>query len=317
MRVVILAGGVGGARMADGFARVMPPEDLAVIVNTGDDFEWHGLLVCPDFDTVLYTLAGIANPETGWGIAGDTWNALAMLERYGGETWFRVGDRDLATHVFRTFLWRQGVRLSEIALRLRQALGVAVALWPMSDQPVRTRVRTDEGWLAFQEYFVRRRCEPPVRGFAWEGPEQARLSPEARAALERAELVVIAPSNPYVSIGPILALPEVVPLLQKRLVVAVSPVLGGHALKGPAAKMMAELGEEPSARTVAQRYQPFLKGFVLDQVDAPLAPAIAALGIRLLVTDTVIGSSEARARLAREILDWVVAWDPPAGAGRP
>lgn len=317
MRVVILAGGVGGARMADGFARVMPPEDLAVIVNTGDDFEWHGLLVCPDFDTVLYTLAGIANPETGWGIAGDTWNALAMLERYGGETWFRVGDRDLATHVFRTFLWRQGVRLSEIALRLRQALGVAVALWPMSDQPVRTRVRTDEGWLAFQEYFVRRRCEPPVRGFAWEGPEQARLSPEARAALERAELVVIAPSNPYVSIGPILALPEVVPLLQKRLVVAVSPILGGQALKGPAAKMMAELGEEPSARTVAQRYQPFLKGFVLDQVDAPLAPAIAALGIRLLVTDTVIGSSEARARLAREILDWVVAWDPPAGAGRP
>lgn len=317
MRVVILAGGVGGARMADGFARVMPPEDLAVIVNTGDDFEWHGLLVCPDFDTVLYTLAGIANPETGWGIAGDTWNALAMLERYGGETWFRVGDRDLATHVFRTFLWRQGVRLSEIALRLRQALGVAVALWPMSDQPVRTRVRTDEGWLAFQEYFVRRRCEPPVRGFAWEGLEQARLSPEARAALERAELVVIAPSNPYVSIGPILALPEVVPLLQKRLVVAVSPILGGHALKGPAAKMMAELGEEPSARTVAQRYQPFLKGFVLDQVDAPLAPAIAALGIRPLVTDTVIGSPEARARLACEILDWVAAWDPPAGAGRP
>ncbi|MER3469084.1 MAG: 2-phospho-L-lactate transferase, partial [Thermoflexus sp.] len=276
MQVVILAGGVGGARMADGFARVMPPEDLAVIVNTGDDFEWHGLLVCPDFDTVLYTLAGIANPETGWGIPGDTWNALAMLERYGGETWFRVGDRDLATHVFRTFLWRQGVRLSEIALRLRQALGVAVALWPMSDQPVRTRVRTDEGWLAFQEYFVRRRCEPPVRGFAWEGLEHAQLSPEARAVLERADLVVIAPSNPYVSIGPILALPGVVPLLQERLVVAVSPILGGQALKGPAAKMMAELGEEPSARTVAQRYLPFLKVFVLDQVDAPLAPAIAA-----------------------------------------
>lgn len=307
MRVVVLAGGVGGARMADGFARVLPPEDLAVIVNTGDDFEWHGLWVCPDLDTVMYTLAGIANPETGWGIAGDTWNALAMLGRYGGETWFRVGDRDLATHVYRTFLGRRGLRLSEITDRLRRALGVRVAIWPMSDEPVRTIVETEEGPLPFQEYFVRRGCAPAVRGFRWEGLERARLAPEAQAALEGADLVVIAPSNPYVSIGPILALPGVVELLKGRSVVAVSPIVGGQALKGPAAKMMAELGETPSALTVAVRYRAFLDGFVLDRADAALAPAVEALGIRAFVTDTVMPDPPARARLAEEILRWMAS----------
>lgn len=308
MQVSVLAGGVGGARMADGFARVMPPEDLAVIVNTGDDFEWHGLLVCPDLDTVMYTLAGIANPQTGWGIVGDTWRALEMLGRYGGETWFRIGDGDLATHVYRTFLWRQGMRLSEITDRLRRALGVPVAIWPMSDDPVRTIVDTEEGRLPFQEYFVRRGCAPRVRGFIWEGMERAQLSPEARAALEAADLVVIAPSNPYVSIGPILALPGVLELLERRRVVAVSPILGGYALKGPAAKMMAELGEVPSALSVARRYRDFLDGFVLDRVDAALAPAVEAMGIRPLVTDTVILDPPARARLAEEILQWVASW---------
>lgn len=308
MQVAVLAGGVGGARMADGFARVMPPEDLAVIVNTGDDFEWHGLLVCPDLDTVMYTLAGIANPQTGWGIVGDTWRALEMLGRYGGETWFRIGDGDLATHVYRTFLWRQGMRLSEITDRLRRALGVPVAIWPMSDDPVRTIVDTEEGRLPFQEYFVRRGCAPRVWGFIWEGMERAQLSPEARAALEAADLVVIAPSNPYVSIGPILALPGVLELLERRRVVAVSPILGGYALKGPAAKMMAELGEVPSALSVARRYRDFLDGFVLDRVDAALAPAVEAMGIRPLVTDTVILDPPARARLAEEILQWVASW---------
>ncbi len=308
MQVAVLAGGVGGARMADGFARVMPPEDLAVIVNTGDDFEWHGLLVCPDLDTVMYTLAGIANPQTGWGIVGDTWRALEMLGRYGGETWFRIGDGDLATHVYRTFLWRQGMRLSEITDRLRRALGVPVAIWPMSDDPVRTIVDTEEGRLPFQEYFVRRGCAPRVRGFIWGGMERAQLSPEARAALEAADLVVIAPSNPYVSIGPILALPGVLELLERRRVVAVSPILGGYALKGPAAKMMAELGEVPSALSVARRYRDFLDGFVLDRVDAALAPAVEAMGIRPLVTDTVILDPPARARLAEEILQWVASW---------
>lgn len=308
MRVTVLAGGVGGARMADGFVRAMPPEDLAVIVNTGDDFEWHGLLVCPDLDTVMYTLAGIANPQTGWGIAGDTWEALEMLGRYGGETWFRIGDRDLATHVYRTFLRRQGMRLSEITDRLRRALGVQAAIWPMSDDPVRTMVDTEEGRLPFQEYFVRRGCAPRVRGFTWEGIERAQLSPEARAALEAADLVVIAPSNPYVSIGPILALPGVRELLERRIVVAVSPILGGQALKGPAAKMMAELGEAPSALGVARRYQAFLDGFVLDHVDAVLASTVEAMGIRPLVTDTVILDPPARARLAEEILHWVASW---------
>ncbi len=308
MRVVVLAGGVGGARMAHGFALVLPPEDLTVIVNTGDDFEWHGLLVCPDLDTVMYTLAGIANPETGWGIAGDTWAALEMLGRYGGETWFRVGDRDLATHIYRTFLRRQGLRLSEITARLCRALGVRPAVWPMSDDPVRTMVDTEEGRLPFQEYFVRRQCAPRVYGFAWEGLERAQLAPEARRALEEAELVVIAPSNPYVSIGPILALPGALDLLRDRTVVAVSPIIGGQALKGPAAKMMAELGETPSALGVARRYQPFLKGFVLDRVDRALAPAVEAMGIRALVTDTVILDPPARARLAEEIIRWVGSW---------
>lgn len=314
MRVVVLAGGVGGARMAHGFAQVLPPEDLTVIVNTGDDFEWHGLLVCPDLDTVMYTLAGIANPETGWGIAGDTWAALEMLGRYGGETWFRVGDRDLATHVYRTFLWRQGMRLSEITARLCRALGVGVAVWPMSDDPVRTMVETDEGLLPFQEYFVRRQCAPRVRGFRWEGLERAWPAPEARQALAGADLVVIAPSNPYVSIGPILALPGVEALLRGRKVVAVSPILGGRALKGPAAKMMAELGEAPSALGVAQRYRAFLQGFVLDRADAGLAPLVAAIGIRPYVTDTVILDPPARARLAEEILRWVASWEAGAWA---
>ncbi|WP_448592375.1 2-phospho-L-lactate transferase [Thermoflexus hugenholtzii] len=307
MRLVVLSGGVGGARMADGFARILPPESLAVVVNTGDDFEWHGLRVCPDLDTVMYTLAGIANPETGWGIAGDTWGALEMLGRYGGETWFRVGDRDLATHVYRTFLLRQGMRLSEVTARLCRALGVRVAVWPMSDEPVRTIVDTEEGPLPFQEYFVRRGCQPRVRGFRWEGLERARLAPEARAALEEADLVVIAPSNPYVSIGPILALPGVLELLKERTVVAVSPILGGRALKGPAAKMMAELGEAPSALAVARRYQAFLDGFVLDRTDAALAPAVAAMGIRPLVTDILILDPAARLRLAEEILRWVAS----------
>ncbi|WP_448601358.1 2-phospho-L-lactate transferase [Thermoflexus hugenholtzii] len=307
MRLVVLSGGVGGARMADGFARILPPESLAVVVNTGDDFEWHGLRVCPDLDTVMYTLAGIANPETGWGIAGDTWGALEMLGRYGGETWFRVGDRDLATHVYRTFLLRQGMRLSEVTARLCRALGVRVAVWPMSDEPVRTIVDTEEGPLPFQEYFVRRGCQPRVRGFRWEGLERARLAPEARAALEEADLVVIGPSNPYVSIGPILALPGVLELLKERTVVAVSPILGGRALKGPAAKMMAELGEAPSALAVARRYQAFLDGFVLDRTDAALAPAVAAMGIRPLVTDILILDPAARLRLAEEILRWVAS----------
>lgn len=307
MRIVVLAGGVGGARMADGFARAMPPQDLTVIVNTGDDFEWHGLLVCPDLDTVMYTLAGIANPETGWGIHGDTWGALEMLGQYGGETWFRIGDRDLATHVYRTFLLRQGLRLSEVTARLCRALGVRAAIWPMSDEPVRTIVETEEGPLPFQEYFVRRGCQPRVRGFRWEGLEGARLSPEAQAALEKAELVVIAPSNPYVSIGPILALPGVQELLQDRIVVAVSPIIGGQALKGPAAKMMAELGEAPSALGVARCYRSFLDGFVLDHADAALAPAVEAMGIRPLVTDIVILDPAARVRLAEEILQWVVS----------
>jgi len=307
MRIVVLAGGVGGARMAEGFARAVPPQDLTVIVNTGDDFEWHGLVVCPDLDTVMYTLAGIANPETGWGIRGDTWGALEMLGQYGGETWFRVGDRDLATHVYRTFLLRQGLRLSEVTARLRRALRVEVAIWPMSDEPVRTIVDTEEGPLPFQDYFVRRGCQPRVRGFRWEGLEGARLSPEAQAALEKADLVVIAPSNPYVSIGPILALPGVRELLQDRTVVAVSPIIGGQALKGPAAKMMAELGEAPSALGVARCYRSFLDGFVLDRADAALAPAVEAMGIRPLVTDIRILDPAARLRLAEEILQWVAS----------
>ena len=303
--VVALAGGVGGAKLAYGLYQVLD-ERLAVVVNTGDDFEHWGLTVCPDLDTVMYNLAGLNNPEFGWGLNGETHSALAMMKRYGAETWFRLGDGDLATHLLRTERLRAGLNLTEVTFKLKTALGISAGLLPMSDQPVRTMVQTDEGVLPFQRYFVQRRCEPRLLGLEFAGIEAARPSPQVLAALDRATAIVLCPSNPYLSLDPILLLPG----LAKRLrtfpgpVVAISPIVGGQALKGPAAKIMAELGVEASALAVAQHIAGRIRldGFVLDTVDAPLADAVAALGITPLVTDTIMRDAARKERLAHEVL---------------
>ncbi len=301
-----LAGGVGGAKLAHGLYRALPPEALTVVVNTGDDFDLYGLRICPDGDTVLYTLAGLANPATGWGVAGDTWSALEMLQRYGEDTWFRVGDRDLATHLLRTARLGAGWTPTQVMASLARSLGVRAALVPMCDEPVPTIVRTPEGELAFQEYFVRRRQRDHVVGVRFAGIEAARVPDEARAAIEAAEALVFCPSNPVVSIGPILAVPGMRELVRQARAprVAVSPIVGGKALKGPADRMLADLGAQPSAYAVATLFHGLLSGFVLDTLDADDAPRIAALGMRTLVTDTVMRTVADRERLAREVIDF-------------
>lgn len=304
MNVLALAGGVGGARLADGLTRTLPPDRLTVVVNTGDDFELYGLHISPDVDTVIYTLAGLANPETGWGRADETWTAFQTLEELGARPWFRLGDRDLATHLWRTQMLHEGLSLTEATHRLCQALGVRVAVLPMSNDPVRTMVQTDEGELEFQDYFVRRGWQPVLRGVRFAGVEAARPTPQVLAALDAADLAVICPSNPYVSIDPILAVPGVRQALKGRPLVAVSPIVGGQALKGPAAKMMRELGIEPSPVAVARHYRDLLAGFVLDVQDADLEHQVAGLGLQTLVTDTVMRTLDDRVRLARQVLDF-------------
>jgi LPPG:FO 2-phospho-L-lactate transferase len=304
--VVVLAGGVGGAKLAHGLQAVVGSE-LAVVVNTGDDLERHGLLVCPDHDTVLYSLAGIDDRDQGWGIRGETYAVAERLAAYGEETWFRLGDRDLAAHIVRTARLRLGARLTEVAFDLQRSLGVVARILPMADEPVRTELRTDDGWLEFQEYFVHRHQAPTVRDARFRGIEAARPTPEVLAALEAARSVVVAPSNPIVSVGPILAVPGIREALAATRgrgvpVVAVSGIVGGRALRGPADRMLASLGHEPTALGVARIYASLADGFVLDTVDAVLAPAVEALGLRVLVTDTVMTDDAARARLARETL---------------
>ncbi|MCS7040622.1 MAG: 2-phospho-L-lactate transferase [Caldilineales bacterium] len=304
-RLVALAGGVGGARLAHGLAHRLDPDHLSIIVNTGDDFEHLGLLICPDLDTVLYNLAGVHHPDQGWGRADETFHVLEEAARLGHDPWFRLGDKDLALHLLRRQMLAAGLRLTAVTAELARRFGVVHPILPMSDDPVRTVIGTPEGELAFQDYFVRQRCRPRMVGMRLEGLETARPAPAAVAALERAEAVVICPSNPYVSIGPILALPGLRERVQARPTVAVSPIVGGQALKGPAAKMMAELGVEVSALGVARHYAGLIRGFVLDQRDAHLAPAVAALGLRVLVTDTVMTDTAARVRLAGEVLAFV------------
>ena len=305
--VVLLAGGVGGAKLAQGLQEHLGPR-LIVIVNTADDVERHGLLVSPDHDTVMYTLAGIDNREWGWGIAGETFAAAEMLERYGEETWFRLGDRDLATHVVRTARLRRGDRPTDVARDLQRALGLRAVVLPMSDQPVRTEVLTDEGWLAFQDYFVRLHQEPEVRDLRFEGIDQARSTPEVDAALEVAEAIVIAPSNPFVSVRPILAVAGIEAGLQTARsrgapVVAVSGIVGGVALKGPADRMLRSLGHEATALGVARQYTGIADVFVFDRLDEALAPQIRELGLRTVVTDTIMAGDAGRARLAAEVLE--------------
>ena len=305
--IVALAGGVGGAKLADGLAAVLGG-DLSVVVNTGDDFEHFGLAVSPDLDTVMYTLAGIAAPETGWGISGETWNFLDLATRLGGPAWFRIGDRDLATHVLRSERLRRGERLTLITADLCRRLGIKAHILPMSDEPVRTIVYTPEGALAFQEYFVRLRCEVAVTGFGFDGVERARPTAEVRAALQHPALaaIVICPSNPFVSIDPILAVPELRDLLRARNVpvVAVSPIIGGAAVKGPAAKMMRELGSEVSATAVAAYYRGLAHGVVIDEADAGLAAQIEAMEMAVRIVPTLMRSPADRRDLALACLDF-------------
>ncbi len=307
MRVVTLAGGVGGAKFAHGLA-MLPGVALTVIVNTGDDLELHGLAISPDVDTVLYTLAGLANPETGWGLRDETWSAQEMLARYGAPTWFRLGDRDLATHLVRTRRLHDGVTPTDVTGELAQALGVRARILPMSDRPVRTRVRTAAGWLGFQEWFVARRHADDVLEVRFDAIADARPTERVLAAVATADVLTIAPSNPFVSIGTILALPGMVPALLDAAapIVAVSPIVAGAALKGPADRMLQTLGEESSAlgvaRHYAKRYPGLLDGFVIDRADALQAPAIESLGLRVLATAAVMQDEADRARLAQEVL---------------
>jgi LPPG:FO 2-phospho-L-lactate transferase len=301
--ILALAGGVGGGKFAHGLSAVLPPEELAIVVNTADDFVHLGLHISPDVDSVLYALADRNDPERGWGLAGETWNVMAALERLGGETWFRLGDRDLATHLFRTAELAAGRTLSEVTAALAHQLGIRHAVVPMSDAAVRSIVETDAGLLDFQDYFVRRKCEPQFRGVRFQGT--AAPSTAFRAAIERATAIVIAPSNPYVSIDPILALEGVAGLLRGRRVpvVAVSPIVGGRAIKGPLAKMMREQGVEPSAVTIARHYGSLIGGWIIDELDHARASAIEALGRRVRVCDTIMSSLEDKARVARAALE--------------
>ncbi|HEY7975616.1 MAG TPA: 2-phospho-L-lactate transferase [Ktedonobacterales bacterium] len=302
--IVALAGGVGGAKMAHGLSLALAPEALTVIVNTGDDFDHYGLRICPDLDTVLYTLAGLANETTGWGVIGDTNAALDMLRRYGEETWFWLGDRDLATSLLRTARLRAGAALSAVTHALAQAVGVGVRLLPMSDAPVATIIQTADGELAFQDYFVRRRHQDVVTGVRFDGIERAQPLPEALAALALAEAIILCPSNPLLSIEPILRLDGMRAALTQASapVVAISPIVGGQALKGPADRILAAQGLEVSPLGIARWYGALLDGLVLDQIDAALAPDIAALGVRPFVTQTIMRDHGDRERLARETL---------------
>lgn len=306
MKIVALAGGVGGAKLADGLYHALPPEDLTVIVNTADDFVQWGLNVSPDLDTVCYTLAGLANPKTGWGLRDETWNALEAVSRLGGADWFRIGDRDLGTHLERTRLLRAGQALSQITSAFCQAWGIKCSVLPMSDDPVATIVETDEGELAFQEYFVHRRCEPRVRGFHFAGLESAKPAPGLIDAINGAEALVICPSNPWVSIDPILSVLANSLYSSLPVRVAVSPLIGGKAVKGPAAKMFAELGLVPNPLSLAQHYATAsLSGMVIDSVDASWSRSIHELGLQSRVTNTLMNSAADRLHLAQAVLNFV------------
>ena len=301
MKIVAFAGGVGGAKLAQGLAQVLPSQDLTVVVNTGDDFEHLGLYICPDLDTVCYTLAGLANPKTGWGRAGETWNTISNIEKLGGPAWFRLGDSDIATHLERTRRLKEGNSLSQVTKDFCMAWGIAPTVLPMTNSPVRTMVDSDEGELAFQEYFVHRRCEPRVKGFRFDGADVAEPAPGVREALESSDAIVFCPSNPWVSIDPILKVVKEV----KKPVIAVSPIIGGKTVKGPAAKMYSELGIEPSALAVAMHYRTILKGFVLDNEDKEMEDPIKRLGFATLVTNTLMNQLTDRPRLANDVLNFI------------
>ncbi len=306
MRVCALAGGVGGAKLSAGLQEVVAPGALTVVVNTADDFDLWGLRICPDLDTVMYTLAGISNPETGWGLAGESFDALGMLARYGEDTWFLLGDRDLATHVLRTARLRAGETLTTVTGALSGSLGVRSAVLPMSDEEVSTVLKTPAGLLEFQEYFVRRGQRDEVLGVELRGVGEARPTDAVLEVLAAADVVVFCPSNPIVSVGPILALPGMREALASSSApkVAVSPIVGGRALKGPADRMMSSLGHEVSAAGVAAIYEGLVDGMVIDRVDVEERAGVEALGMQVLATDSVMRGAQDRARLAREVVEF-------------
>ena len=312
--IAVVSGGVGAARLLVGLQQVVEPETISAVVNVGDDTVLHGLSISPDLDTITYTLAGAIDPERGWGLAGETWHVMEALERFGavrpvgssaGGTWFGLGDRDLATHLYRTHRLREGARLTEVTAEVARAYGVAVQLLPVTDDPVRTMVQVaGEGEIGFQDYFVRRRHEVPITGVRFDGAEAAVVTPEAAAALKDAEVIVLAPSNPIVSIGPVLAVPGVRALISasRAQVVAVSPIVGGRALKGPADRMLAELGHPVSVTGIARLYRDVAGTLVVDESDRALAGDVEAEGVRCIVTDTVMRNADVSAALGRAVL---------------
>jgi len=316
VKIVALAGGIGASKLLVGLIRAMDPRELTIIVNTGDDIVLHGLAISPDLDIVTYSLAGMVNPETGWGFREETFHAHDQLAAYGRPAWFHLGDRDLATHIHRTAMLLEGATLSEAAESIRLALGVQAKILPMSDQPVPTMIDTEQGRLNFQEYLVQKRAEPVVRKISFDGIERALPAPGVLESLERAEVIVICPSNPLISIGPILAVPGMREALRKRRedVVAVCPIVGGKSLKGPSDRMLAQLGFEVSASGVARMYQDICATFLIDTVDAGERPAVEALGMKAVVCSTVMHTLEDKERLAGEALRPFV--ERTAGAGR-
>jgi LPPG:FO 2-phospho-L-lactate transferase len=304
LKVVALAGGVGGAKLADGLAGCLPPEALTIVVNTGDDFEHLGLYICPDLDTVCYTLGGLANPATGWGRVDETWHAIEGLSALGGPDWFRLGDRDLGTHLERTRRLRAGEKLSQVTRHFCRSWGIPYTVLPATDDRVPTWVCTVAGDMPFQEYFVHRQCQPKVTGFRFQGTEQALPAPGILDALHAADLVILCPSNPWVSIDPILAIPGIKDAISSHPVLAVTPVIGGQAVKGPAAKMYRELGIEPCAASVARHYASFLTGFVVDRVDEKEVGAIQGMGVEVLLADTLMKDRSDRLRLAAEVIQF-------------
>lgn len=305
MKVTALAGGIGASKFLVGLAGVMPPEDITVIGNTGDDIELFGLRICPDLDTIAYTLAGVVNHETGWGLAGDTFESLKWLARYGEPSWFKLGDRDLATHVYRTNQLRLGSSLTSVTDQIRCSLGIRSKILPMSDAYTPTRVATDEGEMHFQEYFVRRKCEPRVKEIRFDGIEASQPAAGVVDAILNADAVIVCPSNPLISIGPILAVPGVRDALRETAatVVAITPIIGGRALKGPAADMLRDLGHEASATGVARIYHDFVDIFVLDEADAASKPRIEMFCRRVVVTNTVMTALKEKQALARCVME--------------
>jgi LPPG:FO 2-phospho-L-lactate transferase len=306
MKIVAFAGGVGGAKLAYGLAFNLPPENLTIIVNTGDDFEHWGLKISPDIDTVCYTLAGLANPETGWGRKDETWQVFDQVKNLGGDDWFRIGDKDLATHLERTRRLNNQAPLSTVTRDFCTSWNIPQTVLPMSDHQVSTIVDTDQlGEIPFQEYFVHQRCEPIVKGFRFSGIEHALPADGVIESIQAADAIIICPSNPWVSIDPILSLPGIIPSLKGKKIAAISPIVGGQAVKGPAAKMFTELNIPPTPYAVAMHYQPILTDFVLDVQDAQWAAPIAQAGIRTLTINTMMRNNTDRIQLAQDVLNFI------------